>query len=314
MQSGRVRDVKVVKRIHIEQPLLKLIQTAYETIQTYIPERQALVDLFFGERFVFPQFAWQEAIVNAVAHRDYSLTGIGIEVDLFDDRLEVRSPGELVTPVTIERLQSGERVHASRNPYITRVLTDYGYMRDRGEGIPRMREVMEEEGLRPPEFRIEGGSFVVTLYSTPVYSEETIRWLKQFEDKGLSRNQKRLLAYAHERADHFTSKEYQKLVNIAPYIASQDIRDLIRKGIVRLQKPRGREYVATTAASRGEKPESLVRLMPLLEKQGYVTNKDIREVFGVTLNKANRIAKRLVDTGWLSALGDRRGRRYILKE
>lgn len=304
----------VVKRIHIEQPLLKLIQAAYETIQTYIPERQALVDLFFGERFVFPQFAWQEAIVNAVAHRDYSLTGIGIEVDLFDDRLEVRSPGELVTPVTIERLQSGERVHASRNPYITRVLTDYGYMRDRGEGIPRMREVMEEEGLRPPEFRIEGGCFVVTLYSTPVYSEETIRWLKQFEDRGLSRNQKRLLAYAHERADHFTSKEYQKLVNIDPYIASQDIRDLVRKGIVRLQKPRGREYVVTTAASRGEKPESLIRLMPLLEKQGYVTNKDIREVFGVTLNKANRIARRLVDTGWLSALGDRRGRRYILKE
>lgn len=106
----------------------------------------------------------------------------------------------------------------------------------------------------------------------------------------------------------------QFLVNIDPYIASQDIRDLVRKGIVRLQKPRGREYVVTTAASRGEKPESLVRLMPLLEKQGYVTNKDIREVFGVTLNKANRIAKRLVDTGWLSALGDRRGRRYILKE
>jgi ATP-dependent DNA helicase RecG len=156
-------ELNVTKRLRIEAPLVKLIQQAYEQIQPFIPERQELVDLFFEERLEYPSFAWQEAIVNAVAHRDYRLTGIGIEVHLFDDRMEIWSPGELVEPVTLERLRNRERVHASRNPRIVRVLTEFGYMRELGEGIPRMFEVMERQGLHPPEFRMEGGRFVVTL-------------------------------------------------------------------------------------------------------------------------------------------------------
>ena len=55
---------------------------------------------------------------------------MSIEVWLFDDRMEIRSPGELVEPVTIERLCRREHIHASRNPRIVRVLTDYGFMRE----------------------------------------------------------------------------------------------------------------------------------------------------------------------------------------
>lgn len=306
----------IVKRIHIEAPLLQVIREAHETIQRYIPERQVLVDLFFNERLVFPQFAWQEAIVNAVAHRDYSLTGVGIEVDLFDDRLEVRSPGLLVPPVTLEQLRSGKRVHASRNPYIVRVLTDYGYMRDRGEGIPRMHRVMEEEGLKPPEFNIEGGCFVVTLYNSPIYSPETMRWLKQFDSMGLSRNQKRLLAFAYERDGRFTSRDYQQLTGLDKYTASRDIHDLVRRGVVRLERPRGREYLINLPAEPPPpaEPEELRQLKPLLEEQGYIKNEDIRKALRVSVDKATQIARRLVQGGWLEAKGEKRGRRYYLKK
>lgn len=61
------------------------------------------------------------------------------EVHLFDDRTEIWSPGELVGPVALERLRNRERVHASRNPRIVRVLTEFGYMRELGEGIPQNR-------------------------------------------------------------------------------------------------------------------------------------------------------------------------------
>ncbi|NCB31900.1 MAG: hypothetical protein EOM66_10900, partial [Clostridia bacterium] len=94
----------------------------------------------------------------AVAHRDYRYEGLGIEVWMFDDRLEIRSPGELVEPVTLDRLLKQERIHASRNPRITRVLTDLGYMREQGEGIPRIFDAMEREGLYPPEFKLEAGA------------------------------------------------------------------------------------------------------------------------------------------------------------
>ena len=161
-------ELNVVKRVRIEAPLLRLIEQTFQTIWPHIRERQRLVDLFFEERFEYPTFAWQEAVINAVAHRDYALEGTPIEIWIFDDRLELRSPGALVEPVTIERLERRERIHASRNPRVVRVLTDMGYMRELGEGVPRMFEVMEREGLKPPEFHVEGGAiFTVILHNTP---------------------------------------------------------------------------------------------------------------------------------------------------
>ena len=133
---------------------------------------------------------------------------------MFNDRLEIRSPGELVEPVTLARpWQKQERVHASRNPRIVRVLTDFGFMREQGEGIPRMFEAMEGQGLYPPDLRLEADAiFIVTLKNTPVYSPDTLRWLAQFEVLKLNGDQKRLLAYAREHGLTFTSRAYQKLV------------------------------------------------------------------------------------------------------
>jgi len=290
-----------------------LLEEAHRTIQQYIPERQPLVDLFFEERLAYPTFAWQEGIVNAVAHRDYRLQGIGIEVHLFDDRMEIWSPGELVEPVTLERLRNRERVHASRNPRIVRVLTAFGYMRELGEGIPRIFEVMEQEGLRPPEFRLEGGRFVVTLRSTPVYRPETMRWLQRFEGQGLTRNQLRLLAYAYEHGGRFTSRAYQKLVGVDIYTASRDIKDLIRRGIARLTRPKGRVYEIILEPEKAvfEKPPELVVLEPILREKGFVKNEDIRLALGVNGMRARRIAQRLVTLGWLEPRGEKRGRHYV---
>ncbi|MDQ7029465.1 MAG: putative DNA binding domain-containing protein [Ardenticatenia bacterium] len=65
-------ELNVIKRERIEGPLPLLIERAFETVWPHIRERQRLVDLFFEERFEYPTFAWQEAIINAVAHRDYA--------------------------------------------------------------------------------------------------------------------------------------------------------------------------------------------------------------------------------------------------
>jgi len=307
-------ELNVVKRERVEGPLPVLIEKAFEVIRPHIRERQRLVDLFFEERFEYPTFAWQEAIINAVAHRDYALEGTPVEVWMFDNRMEIRSPGKLVEPVTLEKLHSRERVHASRNPRIVRVLTEWGFMRELGEGIPRMHEVMEKEGLRPPEFRMEAGSiFTVVLYNTPVYPPETLQWLKQFETYELSPNQKRLLAYAHAHGGTFTSRAYRKLVGVDLYTASRDIKDLIRKGIVRLRKPRGRVYEVLTPASkvRAEEPPEIRALKPILQTQGYLKNRDIREALGLSISQARKLAQKLVDLGFLTPEGEKRGRRYV---
>ena len=305
-------ELNVVRREWIEAPLVTLLERAFETIRPHIRERQRLVDLFFEERLEYPTFAWQEAIINAVAHRDYGFEGVDIEVWMFDDRLEVCSPGELVEPVTLERLRKRERVHASRNPRIVRVLTDLGYMRELGEGIPRMFDVMEGEGLYPPEFRLEADViFTVILRNTPVYGPETRRWLRQFEPLGLSGNQKRLLAYAREHDGTFTSRAYQKLAGVDIYTASRDIKDLIRKGVARRTKKGGRVYCLVTSTEKAPVPEDFARLEPALEQQGFLRNADVREALNVTREQAKRLLQQWTTLGLLKLVGKGRGARYV---
>ncbi|MBW6486675.1 MAG: putative DNA binding domain-containing protein [Syntrophobacterales bacterium] len=306
--------LNIIKRERIEGPLVLLIEKAYETIRPHLRERQRLVDLFFEEKLEYPTFAWQETIVNAVAHRDYRYEGLGIEIWMFDDRLEIRSPGELVEPVTLERLLRRERIHASRNPRIVRVLSDFGYMREQGEGIPRIFEAMERDGLYPPGIRLEAEAiFTVTLRNTVAYSPETLRWLVQFEPQGLNGNQKRILVYAKEHQNAFTSREYQKLVGADIYQASRDIKDLIGKGLVKLPRKGGRIYELLPVASgaTAEKPPEYVALEAVLKENGFIKNEDIRKVLGVSRFSANRIAKRFITEGWLKSEGSKRGRRYI---
>jgi ATP-dependent DNA helicase RecG len=303
----------VVKRARIEAPLPRLIEQTFASISPHIRERQQLVDLFFEERFEYPTFAWQEAIINAVAHRDYALEGTPIEIWIFDDRLEVSSPGELVEPVTLEHLVRRERIHASRNPRIVRVLTDWGYMRELGEGVPRMFEVMEREGLKPPEFQMEAGTiFTVILRNTPVYSPETLRWLEQFESVNLAPHQKRLLAYAHAHGDRFTNRTYQKLVGVDLYTASKDIKDLIRKGIVQIARKGGRVYeiLPPSEASTRPIPNELQKCLAQLSKEGYLTNSMVQQILMVNRIKATRLLNEWTALGFLEKRGERRWTRY----
>jgi ATP-dependent DNA helicase RecG len=303
-------QLNIVKRERMDGSLISLIEKAYHFIPTQLRERQHLVDLFFEERLEYPTLAWQEAIVNAVAHRDYHYEGMSIEIWLFDERMEIRSPGELIEPVTIERLCRREHIHASRNPRIVRVLTDYGYMREQGEGIPRMFDVMEREGLYPPNFRMNAETiFSVSFSNTPIYSRDTLQWLSQFD---LSRNQKRILAFAKEHNNQFTSRDYQKLIGIDLYNASKDIKDLIRRGIVRLPQSGGRLYEIAISSSDiiREKPATYLSIEALLFQKGFVKSIDIEGIMGVSRRQAIRIANSLVEQGWLISIGKGPQRQY----
>ena len=304
-------ELNIVRRARIEHPLFKLIDEAFVLIKEHVRERTVLHDLLFVERFEYPAFAWQEAITNAVAHRDYSLTGNSIEVWMFDDRLEVRSPGELPGPVTLERLLRRERTHCSRNPLLVRVLTDLGYVRDLGEGIPRMFEVMEESYLRPPEFCQDGFMFQVTLMNTPIYDLQTQHWMEQFTDCPLNQRQRHILAYAHQRGDAFTNHAYQKMNEVDRDLAYREIQGMIRMGIVARPSGRyGRTYLVVEPVVANLIPNDLTSIFDILSTQEYVTNKDLCEAWGIARATAWKRVKELVSEGFLRQEGEKRGTRY----
>jgi len=235
-------SLNVVKRIRFEAPLVRLIDEAVGRIKEHIRERTILHDLFFRERLEYPTFAWQEALVNAVAHRDYALSGAGIEVWMFDDHISVRSPGAPPPPVTLEQLRRQKSIHFSRNPLIVRVLAELGYLREMGEGVPRMFQEMEGYGLHPPELAVEGFVFTVTLRNAPVYDEATLRWLNQFGTAQINLRQRRLLAYAYCHGKTFSTSDYERIAEVDRDTAYREIRSLVKNGVLAPLKPKSRSY------------------------------------------------------------------------
>lgn len=110
-----------------------------------------------------PSAAVAEALLNAVAHRDYEDEDRGVEVRFHEDRVEVRSPGGVQPPATEAMLRVGRPTHAARNPLMVSALTAAGFMRDEGEGLARIREEMAAKSLPPPEIAVEDGVFVIRL-------------------------------------------------------------------------------------------------------------------------------------------------------
>jgi len=107
-----------------------------------------------------PPEALREAVVNALAHRDYTVSS-PVRVIVFEDRVEVRTPGRLPNTVTVDALRSG--IHVVRNPAIYNIFLKIGLVTDAGSGIPRMIRLVREATGHEPEFRIEGNEFVVMM-------------------------------------------------------------------------------------------------------------------------------------------------------
>jgi len=98
----------------------------------------------------YPPEAWQEAVVNAVVHRSYIYKNMKVFVRMFPDRLEIESPGPFPPGVTPESIYY---VQHSRNPHLMEVMRYLGYVREIGEGAPRMRDSMKKLELPAPEFK-----------------------------------------------------------------------------------------------------------------------------------------------------------------
>lgn len=118
------------------------------------------------ERWDYPLEAVREALVNAIAHRDYTIAVTDIELSIYTDRLEIISPGRLPNTVTVEKMRAGYR--ASRNELIKEVLRDYRYIEATGLGVPRkIIAGMREHNGTEPDLIEQDDRFLVRLWKEP---------------------------------------------------------------------------------------------------------------------------------------------------
>jgi len=176
----------------------------------------------------YPLGVVREAIVNAVAHRDYAIRGDDIRVLMFSDHMEVYSPGRLPGHVTLDNLIT-ERF--SRNEAIAQALSDLGFVERLGYGIDRMVASMAEAGLPAPLFEETVAGFRVTLRGRGeelVSPELAPRW----GNRRLNPRQERAVAHLAEHGT-ITNREFRELCpDLSDETIRRELADLVDQGLI----------------------------------------------------------------------------------
>jgi ATP-dependent DNA helicase RecG len=192
-QLGVGESYNAKEDIPIYGNILQLLRTGWQHFQSFLVERTTLgVGARFESKFSYPELACQEALINALAHRDYSIHN-PIEIHVYNSRLEIKTPGALLSTVSIEDLKQLQGVHESRNAIIARVLKEQRVMRELGEGMRRIFGALEENDFAAPILHSNGNSFTIKFESRSLYTDAQLAFLSQFEGRQLSRLQKRIL-------------------------------------------------------------------------------------------------------------------------
>lgn len=221
IQVGRfdgTDKAKIIDQAEIKTSLLQGIEEAIAFVEKHSNRGADIGRLRRVDRWSLPPVAVREAVINAVAHCDYSQTGAPIRLALFDDRLEIENPGLLPFGLTIADLPLG--VSKLRNRVICRVFNELGLVEQWGSGIQRMIAACRDAGLDPPEMEELGTRFRLTLRTAQVQATRL--------DETDTAIVKLLSA-----PDGFPTRDIAKAIGLTPRATRTRLVTLIEKGLVR---------------------------------------------------------------------------------
>ena len=308
------QGARFVDNRRFEGPITEMVDEAETYIMSAMRKSSLIEGMFRRDITEYPRESLRESIANAVAHRDYSkyVRGSYIQVRMFADRLEVRSPGGLFGNVTIDNL---EDEHSTRNARLMRMMEDMQVVENRGSGISAMLHTMREANLEPPRFDDRRASFKVTFHNHTLMTAEAISWLNQFSHLPLNDRQRLALVYLRQHS-HTDNRDYRRLNRVDMMIAGQDLRGMVQTGLVE-QTGFGRwtKYILKIQEERGEEtkiPSHEVTILAHVKKHGSINNTECRELLEIDLQKASYLLKKLTKKGLLKREGERRWTRYQL--
>ncbi len=182
----------------------------------------------------YPYEAIREAVINAIAHRDYAYRWAPIMFSIFDDRIEISSPGGLLPGMDIKSLEGH---HAARNKTICDIFHETKDMEKFGTGIGKMKRLMKKHGLSTPEFSEEGNFFLVKFYGpgdrildlVPGIPKERQTDLREL---GLNKRQIEALRLMVNEGRNFSNREYRKEFNVSNQTFVRDMQLLLNLGFI----------------------------------------------------------------------------------
>ncbi len=236
--------VEFIDRAELRGTLPELIDEAEKFVKRNTRRATKIVGFEQVNVTEYPYEAIREAITNAVAHRDYLFSGASIRVMIFDDRIEIESPGRLPKGITLKTLEGS---HVLRNELIAGLLYDIEYIEKWGTGIRRMKDLMRSHGLSEPEFEEKDRFFKVTFHGPGDEILDLIKPGDRTDLRGLGLNERQLGALKliiNERKT-FTIKEYVGCFDVNDRTARRDLKKLIEFGFIeKLGKTKGAYFQA----------------------------------------------------------------------
>jgi len=165
--SSNFRQIRFIRRAYIKDhrdiagTLAEQIETGVHFVLKNIRLRGTIEGTKRVEKYEYPEKIIREMIVNAVIHRDYSISGECIMLAIYDDRLTVTTPGGLAGPVTVNNIADRQ---FNRNPIIAKRMFEMGYFESWGQGIDLILNWAKTKSRALPEFADDSSSFTITIY------------------------------------------------------------------------------------------------------------------------------------------------------
>ncbi len=224
--TGPMIDLKVIEGNIIDQVI-----STENFIFNHIPMAAWIEsgEIQRQEKWLYPPKAIREAVVNAIAHRNYQSVG-KIQVRIFDDRIEFWNPGELPPGLTLHDLKQKHK-SIPQNPLIAKQFFWIKYIEEVGTGTNKMVDWCIEWGLPEPDFEQITGDFVVTFRKSRL-TEEHLQKL------GVEEKEKRIIKLL-ESQGKITSGDIQKMFGVTRDTANRYLRKLIALDIIE-RKGKGR--------------------------------------------------------------------------
>lgn len=220
-ERGTGARQQLIEDVKIEGPIPRQLLEAKDHVGRLQPKRTALGAAGRFEAVpLVPDDVWLEGIVNAAVHRSYSMAGDHVRVEIFDDRIEISSPGRFPGLVDLSNPLATTRF--ARNPRIARVCADLNFGEELGEGVKRMFEEMRQVGLTDPVYRQTSGSVELLLSAEPVDR----RLDERLPDNG------RLIARVLRTAGRMSTGEIKEALGVSRLTAQRELSVLKDAGIV----------------------------------------------------------------------------------
>ena len=217
-------DTELIYQDEVHGNLFYQIETTIELLFTkYSKANISYEGIHRIETYEYPKDAVREAVLNALAHKDYSC-GIPIQISVYDDKIIIWNEGTLPDDWTVENLT---RKHASKpyNPDIANAFFRSGYIEAWGRGTLKIIEMCEEAGLPSPIYSYQGHDFWITFRKN-IYNQGYL------EQLGLNQRQLNAIKYIKEK-QRITNKEYQQINKCSRNTATNDLKDLVTKKLLK---------------------------------------------------------------------------------